>query len=135
MVPIGTDTVSKTKIAAFESKEEQEERSRKIFHDTHPQYPPPQKRWRPKTVEVNQTTTKTENNTTALQLSAGMADSPTLKAAPSTDKSDHPTLELGSFALRQNTSDDTPTPMEEDNLLGEDLVDYGATSEHSGMDV
>jgi hypothetical protein len=25
--------------------------------------------------------------------------------------------------------------MEEDNLLGEDLVDYGATLEHPGMDV
>ena len=25
--------------------------------------------------------------------------------------------------------------MEEDDLLGEDLVDYGATPEHSGMDV
>ena len=25
--------------------------------------------------------------------------------------------------------------MEEDNLLGEDLVDYGATPEHSSMDV
>jgi hypothetical protein len=40
----------------------------------------------------------------------------------------------------QNASDDTRTPMEEDNteedgLLGEDLVDYGASLEHLGMDV
>jgi hypothetical protein len=30
----------------------------------------------------------------------------------------------------QDTSDDVPTPMEEDDLQGEDLVDYGATPEH-----
>ena len=28
-----------------------------------------------------------------------------------------------------------PTPMEEDDLLGEDLVDYEASLEHPGMDV
>jgi hypothetical protein len=28
-----------------------------------------------------------------------------------------------------------PTPMEEDNLLGEDLVDYEASLERPGMDV
>jgi hypothetical protein len=37
--------------------------------------------------------------------------------------------------MRQDTSDDAPTPMEEDGLLREDLVDYGATPEHLGMDV
>jgi hypothetical protein len=37
--------------------------------------------------------------------------------------------------LRRNTSDDVPTHIEEDDLLGEDLVDYGATPEHSGMDI
>jgi hypothetical protein len=26
-------------------------------------------------------------------------------------------------------------PMEEDDMLGQDLVDYGATPEHPGMDV
>jgi hypothetical protein len=36
----------------------------KIFNDTHPQYPSPQKRWRPKVVEEKQTSTKTENKTT-----------------------------------------------------------------------
>jgi hypothetical protein len=31
--------------------------------------------------------------------------------------------------------DDAPTPMEEDDLLEEDLVDYGAMPEHPGMDI
>jgi hypothetical protein len=39
MVPIGTDTASKAKIATLKSKGEQGKRSRKIFNDTHPQYP------------------------------------------------------------------------------------------------
>jgi hypothetical protein len=41
----------------------------------------------------------------------------------------------GPSTLRQNTSDDVPTHIEEDDLLGEDLVDYGATPKHSGMDI
>jgi hypothetical protein len=36
MVPIGTDMVSKAKIAMLESKGEQGKGSRKIFNDTHP---------------------------------------------------------------------------------------------------
>jgi hypothetical protein len=68
MVPIGTDTVSKTKIATLESKGEKGKGSRKIINDTHSQYPPPQKRWRPKAIEINQTTTKTENETATSQL-------------------------------------------------------------------
>jgi hypothetical protein len=52
---------------------------------------------------------------------------------------DRPTLKSGPSALHQNTSDYTPIPMEEDktkedNMLEEDLVDYGATPEQ-GMDV
>jgi hypothetical protein len=44
------------------------------------------------------------------------------------------------FAPHQESSNDTPTPMDEDNveeddLLGEDLVDYEASPEHLGMDV
>jgi hypothetical protein len=64
----------------------------------------------------------------------GTADSLTIKVEPSADVMDHPTLESGPSALRQNTSNDVPTPMEED-LLGEDLVDYGATPKHLGMDM
>jgi hypothetical protein len=59
-------------------------------------------------------------------------DSPALKAGPYASIVDHLTLESGPSTLRQKASDDVPTPMEdyntkEDNLLGEDLVDYGAT--------
>jgi hypothetical protein len=45
----------------FRAKESKEKELEKIFNDTHPQYPTPQKRWRPKVVEINQTTTKIEN--------------------------------------------------------------------------
>ena len=62
-------------------------------------------------------------------------DSPAIKAGPSADDTDRLTLESEPFALRQDTSKNEPIPMEEDNLLEEDLVDYGATPEHSGMEV
>jgi hypothetical protein len=133
MVPIGIDTITKAKIAASKSKGELGKRSEKIFNATHPQYPPPQKRWRPNAVEINQTTT--EDKTTGSQLPAGTADSSAIKAGPSADVADRPTLESGPFALRQNTSNDVPTPTEEEDLLREDLVDYEATPEHSGMDI
>jgi hypothetical protein len=51
------------------------------------------------------------------------------------DDMDRPTLESGPSALRQDASKDAPIPMEEDDLLEEDLVDYGAMPEHSGMDI
>jgi hypothetical protein len=56
----------------------------KIFNDTHPQYPPPQKKWRPKAVEEKQTATKIKNKTTLVQHPADMADSPAKKDGPST---------------------------------------------------
>jgi hypothetical protein len=86
-----------------------------------------------KGVEINQTAT--ENKTAGLQLPAGTTDSPAIKARPSVDVTDRPTLEFRPSALCQNTSNDAPTPIEEDDLVGEDLVDYRATPEHSGMDV
>jgi hypothetical protein len=70
-----------------------------------------------------------------VQLSAGMADSPTIKAVPSALGTDHPTPESGPSTLHQDTSNGVPTPMEEDDLLGEDLVDYETSPEHPGMDV
>jgi hypothetical protein len=118
------------RLRANESKEKEVE---KIFNATHPQYPPPQKRWRPKAVEINQTVT--ENKTAGLQLPTGTTDSPAIIVGPSADDTNRSTLESGLSALRQDTSNDVPTPMEEDDLLGEDLVNYGATPEHSGMDV
>jgi hypothetical protein len=79
--------------------------------------------------------TKTKNKTTIVQLSAGMADSPAIKAGPSAQGADRPTPESGPLALHQDTSNDVPTPIEEDDLLGEDLVDYKASPEHPGMNV
>jgi hypothetical protein len=64
-----------------------------------------------------------------------MADSPAIKAGPSADDTDRPTLESVPSALYQGTSNDVPTPMKEDDLLGEDLVDYEASPEHPSMDV
>jgi hypothetical protein len=48
---------------------------------------------------------------------------------------DRPTPESGPSTLHQDTYNDVPTSMEEDDLLGEDLVDYEASPEHPGMDV
>jgi hypothetical protein len=48
---------------------------------------------------------------------------------------DCPTLESGPLVPRQNDFDNASRPMEEDDLLGEDLIDYGASLEHSCMDV
>jgi hypothetical protein len=53
-----------------------------------------------------------------------MADSLANKAAPSAPGADCPTPEFGPSAPHQDAFDDVPTPMEEDDLLGEDLVDY-----------
>jgi hypothetical protein len=130
MVPIKIDMITKAKITAPQSKGESGKGGGKIFNDTHPQYPPPQKRWRPKAVEKNQMDTKTENKTTIVQLSTSMVDCPAIKARSSAQDVDRPTPEVGPSALHQDTSNDVPTPMEEDDLQGEDLVDYGATPEH-----
>jgi hypothetical protein len=72
--------------------------------------------------------TKAGNKTATLQFSAGTVDIPDIKAEPS-----H--LVSKSFTLRQDTSNDVPTPMEEEDLLGENLIDYRATAEQSDMDV
>jgi hypothetical protein len=80
-------------------------------------------------------TQKRKNKTTIVQLSVGMVDSPAIKAGPSAQGADRLTPESGPSALHQDTSNDVPTPMEEDELLGEDLVDYEASLEHLGMDI
>jgi hypothetical protein len=128
--PSGLTRSQKRKLQRLRAKENQEKEVEKIFNDTQPQYPPPQKRWRPKVVEKNQTATKVENKMTTVQLSAGMLDSSTIKARSSAQDADHPTSKAGPSALHQDTSNDVPTPMEEDDLQGEDLVDYGAMPEH-----
>jgi hypothetical protein len=129
--PSGLTRSQKRKLQRLRAKEIKEKEAEKIFNDTHPQYPLPQKRWRLKAVEKNQTTTKTENKTTTVQLYAGMVDSPTIKVGSSAQDANHPTPEAEPSALHQDTSNNVPTPMEEDDLRGEDLVDYGATPEHS----
>jgi hypothetical protein len=70
-----------------------------------------------------------------VQFSAGMADNPAIKVVPSAQGTDRPTPESGPSALHQDTSNDVPTPMEEDDLLEEDLVDYEASPKHPGMDI
>jgi hypothetical protein len=129
--PSGLTRSQKRKLQRLRAKENHEKEVEKIFNDTHPQYPPPQKRWRPKAIRKNQMTIKTENKTSIVQLSADMADNLAIKAGPSVQGTDRPTPEAGPSALHQDTSNDVPTPIEEDNLLGEDLVDYGVTLEHS----
>jgi hypothetical protein len=42
----------KKKLQHLRAKESNEKEVEKIFNDTHPQYPPPQNRWRPKAVEI-----------------------------------------------------------------------------------
>ena len=64
-----------------------------------------------------------------------MANSLANRARPSAPGVDRPTPKSGPFAPHQDASDDVPTSMEEDDLLGEDLVDYEASPEHPGMDV
>jgi hypothetical protein len=43
-------------------------------------------------VEANQTTTKAENKTTAVQLSPGTVDGPAIKFEPSADVADRPLM-------------------------------------------
>jgi hypothetical protein len=66
MVSIESTWSQTRKLQCLRTKESKEKEAHKIFNDTHPQYPPPQKRWRPKTAEATQATTKTENETTAI---------------------------------------------------------------------
>jgi hypothetical protein len=128
--PSGLTRSQKRKLQRLRAKENQKKKAEKTFNDTHPQYPPPQKRWRPKTVEKNQTTTKTENKTTTVHFFAGMVDRPAIKTGPTVHGADRPTPEAEPSALHYDTSNDVRTPMEEDDLQGEDLVDYGTTPEH-----
>ena len=112
----------------------------KIFNDAHPQYSPPQKRWKPKAAETIQAAKKIEDEEPAVQVHACTVDRPALAAGPSEPGADHPTPESGPSAAHQESSNDTPAPMDEDNveeddLLGDDLVDYEASPEHPGMDI
>jgi hypothetical protein len=133
--PAGLTRSQKRKLQRLRAKESQEKEAEKIFNDTHPQYPPPQKKWRPKVVEEKQTVTKIENKTTLVHHPAGTADSLASKAGQSAPGADHSPSESGPSAPHQEASNNIPTSMEEDDLLGEDLVDYEASPERPGMDV
>jgi hypothetical protein len=62
--PAGLTRSQKRKLQRrLRAKENQEKEAEKIFNDTHPQYPPPQKKWRPKAIEEKQMATKIENKT------------------------------------------------------------------------
>jgi hypothetical protein len=86
--PAGLTRSQKRKLQRLRAKESQEKEAEKIFNDTHPQYPPPQKKWRPKAVEEKQTATKIENKTTLVQHPAGMANSLASKAGQSAPGAD-----------------------------------------------
>jgi hypothetical protein len=64
-----------------------------------------------------------------------MVDSLANRAGPSAPGADRLTPEFGPSAPHQDASDDVPTSMEEDDLLGEDLIDYEAFPERPGMDI
>ncbi len=49
--PAGLTRSQKRKLQRLRAKESQEKEAEKTFNDTHPFYPPPQKKWRPKVVE------------------------------------------------------------------------------------
>jgi hypothetical protein len=86
--PAGLTRSQKRKLQRLRAKESQEKEAEKIFNDTHPQYSPPQKKWRPKAVEEKQTAT-------LVQHPAGMADSSTSKAGQSAPGAvSHPVLKV-----------------------------------------
>jgi hypothetical protein len=75
-----------------------------------------------------------------MQSPAGTTDSPAPAARPSKPGADHSTTEFGSSTPHQEASNDMLGPMDDDNTeeddsLEDDLVDYGASPEHPGMDV
>ena len=97
--PAGLTRSQKRKLQRLRAKESQEKEAEKTFNDTHPLYPPPQKKWRPKAVEKKQTATEIES-----------------QPAPGADR---PAPACGPSAVHQEASNDTTTSMEEDDLLGE----------------
>jgi hypothetical protein len=90
--PAGLTRSQKRKLQRLRVKESQEKEVEKIFNDTHPLYPPPQKKWRPKAVEEKQTATEIENQTTPTQHLAGMADRTTSKTGQSAPGADRPSF-------------------------------------------
>jgi hypothetical protein len=90
--PVGLTWSQKRKLHRLRAKENQEKEAKKIFNDTHPQYPPTQKKWRPKAVEEKPSAAKIENKTTLVQHPTDMADNLAKKDRPYTQGVDRPTL-------------------------------------------
>ena len=82
--PAGLTRSQKRKLQRLRAKESQEKEAEKTFNDTHPLYPPPQKKWRPKAVEKKQTATEIES-----------------QSAPSADR---PATPRGQSAVHQEVS-------------------------------
>jgi hypothetical protein len=122
MMPIRTNTFSKSQIAEFENKGEQGKRGAKIFNDTHPKYPPPQKRWKPKAAKATQAAAKIENKEMLAQFPTGTIDSSAQVAGLSEPSTNSPNLTRfvdpmsGSSTPHQEVSEGETTPMDEDNI-------------------
>jgi hypothetical protein len=102
--PLGLTRSQKCKLQRISAKESKEKEAEKIFNDTHLQYP---REWKPKAAETTQATTKIEDKTAVVQLSAGMADRPAPAARPFEPSTDYPTPESILYA---------PTPMGDNEL-------------------
>jgi hypothetical protein len=59
--PLGLTRSQKHKLQRLRANELQGKGDRKLFNDTHPQYPPSQKRWKPKVAKATQAVVKIEN--------------------------------------------------------------------------
>jgi hypothetical protein len=132
MVPIGANTFSIAQIAAPKSKGEEGKRGEKYLmiqiHSTHHH----------KKVEAKGHRSNSCGHKNRKQSSSYAV--PYTYHGPSEPSADRSTPESGLSTPHQEASNDMPTPIDEynikeDDLLREDLVDYGASPEHPGMDV
>jgi hypothetical protein len=99
MVPIGIDTIAKAKITAPKSEGELGKGGGKDIQWHTSTVPTTTKEMETKGRWGKANDHKTENKTTIVQFFAGMADSPAIKAGPSAQGANHPTLESGPSAL------------------------------------
>ena len=111
--PAGLTRSQKRKLQRLRAKESQEKEAEKIFNDTHPLYPPPQKKWRPKAVEKKQTATEIESQPAPGADRPASARGPSVPHQEASGQSapgaDRPTLESGPSAPYQDASNDVPT--------------------------
>jgi hypothetical protein len=74
---LGQTHSQKHKLQCLRAKESNEKEVEKIFSDTYPQNPPPQKRCKPKAIEATQAAKKIENIEMPIQFPESTMDSPT----------------------------------------------------------